>query len=60
MAPRAPGTNHPPHKREKKGLAERDKRVAQRVAEGMSKEDALEAVMKELRDNPKMDWRRGS
>jgi hypothetical protein len=59
MGPRAPGTNHPLHRREKKALERLEATVAKYVAEGMDEAKARERAQAEMRKNPKADWRRG-
>ena len=59
MGPRAPGTNNPLRRRDKRALVERDRLIEQYMAEGLSREEAIDRAQAEMRNNPKGDWHRG-
>lgn len=59
MTTRAPGSNAPLHSRDKKALKRLEELTANYVAEGMTEEDAKQRAQKEMRDNPRGDWRAG-
>ena len=59
MTPRAPGTNHPPRKREAEALKRRTALVKKYIGEGLTIEKAEARAQKEMRDNPTVDWRKG-
>ena len=59
MTPRAPNTNHPLHRREKRALERLDELIKKYMDEGLTEVDARTRAILEMRDNPKGDWRRG-
>jgi membrane carboxypeptidase/penicillin-binding protein len=59
MTPRAPHTNHPLRRREKRALERRDELIKKYIDEGLTELEAQERAQVEMRDNPKGDWRRG-
>jgi hypothetical protein len=59
MTPRAPKTNHPPRRRERRALEQLDELTKKYVDEGLNEAEAAARAQAEIRDNPKRDWRRG-
>ena len=59
MTTRAPGSNAPLRNREKKGLKRLEELTAKYAGEGMTEEDAKQRAQKDMRNNPRGDWRAG-
>ena len=59
MTPRAPKTNSPLRRRESRALERRDELIKKYMDEGLTEAEAQTRAQAEMRDNPKLDWRRG-
>lgn len=60
MTPRAPKTNSPPHRREKKALERRALLVKKLMDEnGLSEAEAIIKAQEIMSDNGRKDWRNG-
>ena len=59
MTTRAPGSNAPLHNREKKALKHLRELTAKYMTEGMTEKDAKQRAQKDMRNNPRGDWRAG-
>lgn len=57
MTAPAPRSNAPLRSGVKKALKHLEVLTEKYVAEGMSEEDARQRAQKEMRDNPRKDWR---
>ena len=57
MTPRVPKTNSPLRRHERKALEQQEALTKKYMAEGMSKEKALERALAEMRDNARKYWR---
>jgi hypothetical protein len=59
MSAPAPGSNARPKRNARRALEEQNRRVAEYMAAGMTKEDAISRAIEEMRANPTRDWRKG-
>ena len=59
MTARAPGSNAPLRKGEKKGLELIAELTEQFMAKGMTEEEAKQHALKAMRDNPRKNYRGG-
>jgi hypothetical protein len=59
MTARAPKTNSPLRRRERRALERQDELTKKYMDDGLTEAEAQARAQAEMRDNPKRDWRRG-